>query len=45
VEPTIFEPGLKFKPRRKFFKFGLWLHEWGQAVLMMAIFLLRNIIS
>ena len=24
VEPTIFEPRLKFKPRLKFFKFGLW---------------------
>ena len=25
VEPTIFEPCLKFKPWLKFFKFGLWL--------------------
>jgi len=26
MELTIFEPRLKFKPRLKFFKFGLWKH-------------------
>ena len=29
VEPTIFEPRLKFKPRLKFFKFGLWVSKTG----------------
>ena len=27
MEPTIFEPPLKFKPRLKFFKFGLGLPD------------------
>ena len=29
MEPTIFELRLKFKPRLKFFKFGLWVCEQG----------------
>ena len=34
VEPTIFEPRLKFKLQLKFFKFGLWKHFYRLYVPM-----------
>ena len=33
VEPTIFEQRVKFKPRLKFFKSGLWQHKFQTIVI------------
>ena len=48
MEPTIFEPRLKFNPRLKFFKFGLWsfhLTLWKNHEIQAGLGSLRQVIG